>query len=188
MTHIAIISPSVRTGRKSNRVALFFKNFIEDNKSASVEILDLFDYQFPLFNERLRLQKDPSALALKFADKIRNADGIIIVVPEYNGGYPASLKNVIDLLYDEWYRKPVAITTVSGGPFGGAQVITSLLFVLWKMKAWVVPSMFPVPSVEQSFNEKGVPFNITETDNRAKAFLKDLFWCIEVNQTNSSHR
>ncbi len=44
----------------------------------------------------------PSEGVLEFAKKVKAADGIIIVTPEYNGGYPASLKNAIDLLYVEW--------------------------------------------------------------------------------------
>ena len=48
---------------------------------------------------------------LEFADKITKAVGVIIVTPEYNGGYPASLKNAIDLLYAERKRKPVALAT-----------------------------------------------------------------------------
>jgi len=70
--------------------------------------------------------KDPTAAVLEFADKISNAVGVIIVTPEYNSGYPASLKNAMDLLYAEWRRKPVALATVSNGQFGGAQVTTSL--------------------------------------------------------------
>ena len=107
MLQIAIISSSVRTGRNSNRVALYFKNYLLENKLASVEILDLTEYKFPLFEERLRLQKNPTDAALDFAKKVKNADGVIIVTPEYNGGYPASLKNVIDLLYDERNHLPL---------------------------------------------------------------------------------
>ena len=180
MQHIAIISASVREGRKSHRVALYFKKYIEENKLASVEILDLKEYQFPIFNERLSLQRNPSPQALMFADKITNADGIIIVTPEYNGGYPTSLKNVTDLLYNEWYHKPVAIATASGGPFGGAQVITSLQFSLWKMKAWTVPAMFPVPNVQDTFDELGNPIDKIQTDNRTTLFLDELRWCIEA--------
>src|SRR6185503_8329775 len=97
------------------------------------EILDLNSYNFPIFNERLRFQKEPAASVLEFAGKIKASDGVIIVTPEYNGGYPASLKNIVDLLYDEWHRKPVAISTVSDGVFGGTQVITSIQFSLWKI-------------------------------------------------------
>jgi NAD(P)H-dependent FMN reductase len=182
MVQISIILSSVRSGRASNRVAIFLQNYVNTNNLASVNILDLKDYNFPVFDERLRLQTQPSESAVEFANRIKESDGIIIVTPEYNGGYPASLKNIIDLLYDEWFHKPVAITTVSNGPFGGSQVITSLLFVLWKMKAWVVTATFPVTFVNETFNEEGVPVNKAETEKRVATFLKELFWCIKARQ------
>lgn len=182
MPTIVIISASVRTGRNSHRVALYFKNYLEENELAVVEILDLQKYNFPLFDERLRFQKSPSAITVGFAEKIKSADGVLIVTPEYNGGYPASLKNVTDLLYDEWYRKPTAISTVSGGPFGGTQVITSIQFSLWKMRAWTVPAMFPVVKVQEAFNEQGNPTDKTATDKRAAIFVKEFLWCIEAKK------
>lgn len=180
MPHIAIISSSVRTGRNSNRVALYFKGYLQTNNLATVEFIDLNEYRFPVFDERLRFQKNPSAEMLDFADKIKLADGVLIVTPEYNGGYPASLKNVIDLLYDEWYRKPIAISTVSNGIFGGSQVITSLQFSLWKIRAWTVPAMFPVPKVEDAFDENGNPADKAGTDKRAAAFINELLWYVEA--------
>ena len=181
MITIVIISSSVRTARKSHRIALFFKQYIEQLNIATVEVLDLFDYQFPIFEERLRLQKDPGEKVISFAEKIKTSDGVIIVTPEYNGGYPASLKNVVDVLYDEWHRKPVAISTISDGSFGGTQVITSLQFTLWKMKAWTVPAMFPVPFADKAFDETGKPIAKEETDKKASIFIKELMWCIEAN-------
>src|SRR5688572_33119208 len=117
---IAILSSSVRINRNSHRVALYFERYIKDHNLADVEILDLYEYQFPIFNERLRLMKEPTAEVLEFAEDILTADGVIIVTPEYNGGYPASLKNVVDLLYAEWKRKPVAIAAVSDGQYAGS--------------------------------------------------------------------
>ncbi len=175
---IAIISASVRINRNSHRVALYFQNYIKAHNLGSVELLDLNTYNFPVFEERLRLMKDPSPDVLQFADEVMNADGVIIVTPEYNGGYPASLKNVIDLLYAEWKRKPIAVATVSNGPFGGAQVTTSLVFSLWKIGAWVVPAMFPVPKVQEAYDADGNATDPTTTDRRAKAFLEELSWCI----------
>jgi NAD(P)H-dependent FMN reductase len=180
MKTISIISSSVRLGRNSNRVALYFRNYLEEHRLAKAEIIDLKEYDFPIFEERLRLHPDPSPVMLSFAERIRNSDGIIIVAPEYNGGYPASLKNVIDLLYDEWRRKPVAISTVSDGPFGGTQVITSLQFTLWKMRAWTVPAMFPVPKVIVNFDEDGKPADRETTDKRTAIFIDELLWCIEA--------
>jgi NAD(P)H-dependent FMN reductase len=186
MPHIAIISASVRTGRNSHRVALYFKKFIEENKLGTSEILDLSVYNFPVFNERLKFQPSPSKEVLDFAGKIKSADGVIIVTPEYNGGYPASIKNVVDLLYDEWRRKPIAISTVSDGVFGGTQVITSLQFSLWKIRAWTVPAMFPVPKAQTAFDETGNATDKASTDKRATGFINELLWCIEANKRMNS--
>jgi NAD(P)H-dependent FMN reductase len=180
MKTISILSPSVRLGRNSHRVALYLKKYIEENRLAKADIIDLKQYDFPVFEERLRLHPDPSPAMLDFAGRVRNADGIIIVTPEYNGGYPASLKNVIDLLYDEWRRKPVAISTVSDGVFGGTQVITSLQFTLWKMRAWTVPAMFPVPKVIDNLDWEGNPADSQSMDKRAAIFLNELLWCMEA--------
>lgn len=179
MPHIVIISASVRTGRKSHRVALYFQDSLVKQNLATAEILDLSAYQFPVFTERLKYLPSPSPDIIEFAEKIRNADGVMIVTPEYNGGYPASIKNVIDLLYAEWHHKPIAISTVSDGSFGGTQVIYSLLFTLWKMHAWVIPAMFPVPNVEAAFTETGHPEK-KSTEDRAKIFLDEFFWCISA--------
>ena len=186
MPHIVIISASVRSGRHSHRVALYFNKFLEEQKLATSEVLDLNAYNFPVFNERLKYQPSPSKEVLDFAGKIKAADGVIIVTPEYNGGYPASIKNVVDLLYDEWRRKPIAISTVSDGVFGGTQVITSLQFSLWKIRSWTVPAMFPVPKVEGSFDENGNPTDKAGTDKRATGFVNELLWCIEAKKRMES--
>lgn len=185
MPHIAILSASVRTGRVSHRVALYFSNFLSTKGLATCEILDLHAYRFPLFEERLKYQPDPPANVVDFAARIRKADGVIIVTPEYNGGYPASLKNAIDLLYEEWHRKPIAISTVSDGAFGGTQVITSLQFSLWKIRAWTVPAMFPVPNGPKAFDPEG---RLVETslEKRATNFVNELLWCIAAKQKMES--
>lgn len=178
---IAIISASVRVGRISHRVALFFKNYIGTNNLAMVDLLDLNEYEFPIFHERLRNIQEPTAPMLEFADKIRKADGVIIVTPEYNGGYPASLKNVIDLLYAEWRRKPIALASVSNGPFGGSQVTTSLVFSLWKIGAWMVPAIYPVANVKSQYDENGIPVDAEAIEKRARPFIDELLWCMKAN-------
>jgi NAD(P)H-dependent FMN reductase len=182
MTQISIISSSVRDGRKSHRVALYLKDFINEHDLAHTEILDLKDFNFPIFLERLRLQKDPTDLMYDFADKIKESDGIIIVTPEYNGSIPASLKNVIDFLYDEWHHKPIAIATVSSGDFGGSQALTSLQFTLWKMHAFTVSKVFQVGNVNEKFNESGSAIDSKESDKQANILLDELLWYMEANK------
>lgn len=184
--NIAIISASVRLGRKSHRVALYLKNYLEENNLANVNIIDLASYHFPIFEERLSLIPNPTPEMLALSSAITTADGVIIVTPEYNGGYPSSLKNVIDLLYTEWRRKPIAISTVSAGAFGGAQVITSLQFSLWKIGALTVPAMFPVATIDKSFDENGRPTDPESTNKRAANFIKELIYWIEAKQNKGS--
>jgi NAD(P)H-dependent FMN reductase len=182
---IAIISASIRTGRNSHRVALFFENYIKTHQLGETTLLDLNEYQFPIFEERLKNMADPLKKAVEFSEAIKKADAVLIVTPEYNGGYPASLKNVVDLLTSEWKRKPIAISTVSSGAFGGSQVITSLQFSLWKQGAMVVPVMFSVPNVDKSYDEKGTPADKEATEKRAKIFLDELLWYAEAKQKMS---
>jgi len=187
MPKIAIISASVRNGRKSHSVALYFQNYLQQSGLATAYIIDLQTYKFPIFEERLRLIENPTQQMLQFAESITNADGVIIVTPEYNGGYPASLKNVVDLLYAEWKRKPVAFVTVSAGAFGGTQVITSLQFSLWKIGALTVPAMFPVPNLEQSFSETGEPSDPETTNKRAAVFINELLYWINAKSSASTN-
>jgi NAD(P)H-dependent FMN reductase len=182
MSHIAIISSSVRRERKSHNVALYFQNYLRENKLATSEILDLKEYNFPIFEDTIKTIENPTEKILDFAAKIKSADGIIIVTPEYNGGFPASLKNVIDLLYDEWQGKPICISTVSAGIFGGTQALVSLQFILWKIGAWTVTNMFPVPNVAKSFDDTGNALDKVATDKLAKVFLAELLESIEANK------
>lgn len=179
MYHISIISSSIRTGRKSHNVALYLKQYLNENRLAKVDILDLASYNFPIFEERLENQTKPSLSALEFKNKIISSDGIIIVTPEYNGSIPASLKNVIDLLYEEWHRKPIAFSTVSSGDFGGLQALAHLQFIFWKIRAWTFTANFPVSKVQEKFDDYGVPTNKKETDVYAKIFINEFFKCIE---------
>ena len=181
MPHISIISSSIREGRNSHRVALYFKQLIEKNSLGTVEILDLKQYNFPLFDERLSLQKKPLPQTVAFAEKIVASDALIIISPEYNGSMPASLKNVLDLLYKEWYRKPIALASVSSGGFGGTQVMMAMQSVLWKMGAWISPSAYYVPKVTDAYSESGVANDAEATDKRALGFVRELLWGAEAN-------
>lgn len=180
MYKIIVLSSSIRKDNKSSRVANYFMQYIRENQLADPELVSLDELDFPLFRERLKYLTDPPTVLTGFAEKIKAADGIVLISPEYNGGYPASLKNAIDVLYDEWQKKPIAIATVSAGSFAGMNLITSLQYTLWKIGAWTVPAMFPVPQVGKNYTEDGVPLDKVATDKRAAAFLKELFWAIEA--------
>ena len=182
MYNIALISSSVRIGRNSHRVALFLKRYLEENNLAAVDLVDLAAYNFPVFEERLKYMKEPPAGAVDFAQRIVKAEGVVVVTPEYNGGYPAALKNAVDLLYPEWKRKPVALATVSSGAFGGSQVGTSLSFSFLKIGALVTPAVFRVPTVQNNYDENGIATDKEASERRAKTFLDEFFWLVEAKR------
>jgi NAD(P)H-dependent FMN reductase len=178
---ISIISGSIRIGRQSHFVAKYFKNYISENKLGEPEILDLKEFNFPVLEERLSKTPDPDKSSLLFSEKIKGSDIVIVVFPEYNGGYPASIKNAIDLLYDEWYHKPVGLVSVSEGAFAGVNAMSLLQTVFLKIKA-VPVATFPVATVQNNFDENGKALNKESTDKRAGKFMKELLWFAEAFQ------
>ena len=180
MSHIALISTSVRDGRLSNRVALHLSAHILRQGRHTVDLIDLREHAFPLFHERLKFLASPAPEVVAFAERIRKADGVVMIAPEYNGSYPASLKNIIDLLTEDWRRKPIALVPVSSGGFGGAQLTTQLVFTLWKIRAWVVPGAMQVPTVKDQFLEDGTAVDPEAWAKRCKALLDELDWAMEA--------
>lgn len=178
MSYITIISSSVRDGRQSHRVALFLKQYLEENQLAKAEILDLKAYQFPLFTERLAYQPHPSEQLLNFTEKFNRADGVIIVSPVYNASFPAALKNVIDLYYKEWYHKPVAITSVTSGKVPGIATVQQLQTLLLKLGALVTPVVCTAINDSKDFDEQGNPTQKEQAYALVKPMIEDFFWLI----------
>ncbi len=182
MEKICIISASVRKGRESHKAALYIRNLLKDKYRIEARLLDLMTYNFPLFEERLKYLESPSAEIMDFAEKVRESDGVIMVVPEYNGGYPASIKNIIDLLTDEWRRKPVAFVVVSNGHFAGSQVIFALQFSLWKIRALTVSPALRIADIETSIDGDGIPADKAGMDRNASSTINELLWYIEARR------
>lgn len=153
--NIQILSTSIREGRKSHRVALYIQNWIKENTSHETSIIDLKELNFPLFDERYMFQDNPSEKVTQFSHDIKEADALFIVTPEYNGSFPASLKNVIDLLFEEWQNKPISLALVSSGIFAGMQVTKDLVFAMYRIGAYVTKSRLHVGQVEENFSEEG---------------------------------
>ena len=109
---IKVILASIRNGRFGDKPAKWITELAKKVEGFSVELLDLKDYELPMFAEAVSPAHVKGAYEKpevnKWAEKIAEADGFIIVIPEYNHGYPSSLKNNIDYLAKEWVNKPVS--------------------------------------------------------------------------------
>lgn len=182
MKHITILSASIREGRLSHRVALFLKSYLEENQLATVEILDLKAYDFPLFTERFMYQENPSREVLDYVERFKRADGLIIVSPVYNASFPAALKNVIDLLVTEWKDKVVAVASVTNGTNAGISTIQAIQSLLLKLGAVVVPTMFTALRAETDYDAEGNPANAEAANRWVKGFIGKLLVLIDQTQ------
>ena len=182
MKKIAIISSSVRDGRLSHRAALYIQKYITDNSLAETIMLDLKEYDFPIFCERLQYQTDPSAKLLDFTGKFNASDGLVIVTPVYNGSFPASIKNVIDLYYKEWYHKPVLIASVTDKSTPGIATIQQLQTILLKLGALVTPQLYTILNAGTSFDETGIPSQPEAQQKFIAPVMKEFMWLVEKSK------
>ncbi|NEO64685.1 MAG: NAD(P)H-dependent oxidoreductase, partial [Moorea sp. SIO4G2] len=117
--NIPIVLGSCRIGRESLNVAKFILTELVDHNRIDTELIDLGEYKLPMLEERLQDSSNPPENVLKFCAKLGQADGILLVTPEYKNGYPGVLKNALDYLEPQALKyKPIGICTVSSGRFG----------------------------------------------------------------------
>ena len=121
--YIPIILGTAREGRQSEKVANFV---LQEVLKAGVEseIIDVRDFRIEATDNMGKLPQ-----AIKFAEKVSRANGLIIVSPEYNHGYPGELKMMLDMLYGQYTHKPIGFCGVSVGPLGGARAVEQLRLV-----------------------------------------------------------
>src|SRR4030095_2971424 len=91
----------------------------------------------------------------EWRDTIINSDGLVIVTPEYNHGYPGTLKAVLDLLLPEYIHKAVAFVGVSAGPWGGARVIEAMVRMVRELGLAVTFTDLNFPKVQNTFDLQG---------------------------------
>jgi len=115
----------------------------------------------------------------EWRDAIVRADGLVIVAPEYNHGYPGALKSVLDLLLREYIHKAVAFVGVSAGPWGGTRVIEALVPAARELGLAVTFTDLHFPKIQNVFDEEGKLLD-PAFEKRAAAFLDELVWMSRV--------
>lgn len=111
----------------------------------------------------------------RFADRMTRADGLVIVAPEYNHGYPGLLKHVLDSCLKEYIHKAVGIVGVSAGPFGGSRVIENLLPVMRELGLVTIFWDVNFSTVRDAFDESG-ELRDPAFLRRIDKFLRELIW------------
>ena len=172
---IPIILGTVRKGRESENVANFLFNYITKKREIETQLFDIRKMNLPMNDEGPAL-KDKNS---KYKNTIMRADGIIIVCPEYNHGYPGSLKRALDILTKEYTHKAVGIVGVSAGEFGGARVIEQVTQVTRELGLVSISVNLNFSKIRTTFNKNVELKDKSENKSINKhinGFLEELVW------------
>jgi NAD(P)H-dependent FMN reductase len=128
-------------------------------------------------------QRKPTA----WVELLKRADGLVIVSPEYNHGYPGSLKELLDSAYEEYFHKPVGLCGVSSGIIGGARMVEALKQVLIEFRMVPIKEAMYFPKAQDLLNEDGTS-NDPQLAGRVDPFLKELTWWAETCKEGRAKR
>lgn len=146
---IPVVLGTAREGRFSEKVAKFVLEQVKA-KGIESEILDVRDYRIPASNNNGEIPE-----AKKLAGHINRADSLIIICPEYNHGYPGELKMMLDMLYEEYSGKKVALCGVSMSDLGGARGLEQLKLTLTAFSMNIIVQTVYFAKVRELFDEAG---------------------------------
>ena len=165
--YIPIILGTAREGRQSEKAARFMMQKALEAGLES-EIIDVRDYRLPATDNS---KKSPQAK--KLAEKVEWMDGLIIVSPEYNHGYPGELKMMVDMLFSEYAHKPVGICAVSSGPWGGVRMTEQLRLVCIALHLLPIGEAVHFPKVQELFDDQGQLLGKSQ-HGQARRLLEEL--------------
>jgi NAD(P)H-dependent FMN reductase len=166
---IPVILGTTRAGRRSLHAAQLVTGQLAKENEVETELIDIAQLPLPT-NDAGEAIKDGA-----FSAKMSKADGLVIVAPEYNHGYPGLLKHVLDSCLKEYIHKAVGIVGVSAGPFGGTRVIENLLPVLRELGLVTIFWDVNFSSVQKTFADDGTLLDPSYI-RRIDKFLKELIW------------
>lgn len=182
MVKIQVIMGSTRQGRFVEQPARWIFEKLKKREDVDAELIDLRDWPLPFFDEpvspgtMIMLKKDyVNELGKKWAMKIGEADGYLIVTPEYNHGYPAVLKNAIDYVYNEWNNKPVGFLSY-GGSAGGTRSVQQLRQVAIELQMMPIRNGVHIPMYWTQLDEKGNLKTDSYNDNAENLLNQLILW------------
>jgi NAD(P)H-dependent FMN reductase len=167
---VVVILGSTREGRFGPVVARWFMRQARTRDDMHVQLIDLVDVDLPSSYPAER--SDPVD---DFVRRIGSADAFVVITPEYNHGYPAALKQAIDLPYNEWRAKPVGFVSY-GGMAGGLRAVEQLRQVFAELHVATMRDSVSFHMVGGRFDGEGNPYDPEGCDQAAATMLDQLAW------------
>lgn len=179
---IPVLLGTNRKGSASRHVARWLVGRADARDDLHAVLHDVADFDFPA---------DDYGQAIKdrfptWRDDVVRADGLILVAPEYNHGYPGPMKAALDLLLPEYIHKPVALVGVSSGPFGGARVIEAMVPMVRELGLACTFTDLNVSAAGEAFDADGRLLDDAH-ERRVGPFLDELAWmarCLRWGRAN----
>ncbi|MEV7894958.1 NADPH-dependent FMN reductase [Streptomyces cyaneofuscatus] len=175
---LVIIIGSVREGRFGPAVASWVAEQADMHGAFDVTVVDLADSELPLALPAASPKyagdayPRPAGMA-ELTSALESADAFVVVTPEYNHSYPASLKAAIDWHFTQWEAKAVAFVSY-GGAAGGRHAVLHLENVLTELHAVTIREGLAFPNYFTTWQD-GRPL-APEAPGHAKTLLDQLAW------------
>lgn len=177
---ILVLYGSVRSARQGIRAARFITTTLAE-RGHDVTLIDPKDHPLPLLDRMYKEYESGTAPEPmeRLAAHIRRCDAVVVVSGEYNHSAPPALLNLLDHFLEEWRFRPSAIMCYSAGMFGGVRAAMQLRATLAELGIASIPTIQPVPRVQQAFEEDGTPTD-EAWHGRVQRFIAELEWYAEA--------
>ncbi|HEU5155914.1 MAG TPA: NAD(P)H-dependent oxidoreductase [Streptosporangiaceae bacterium] len=167
---VAVIVGSTREGRTGGVIAHWFVPEVRGRDGIEPATIDLVDFDFPA-----RYPDRATPQMRRFTALIGEADAFVVITPEYNRSFPASLKQAIDYAYDEWQAKPVGFVAYGCGS-DGVYAVEQLRTVFTELHAVTVRDCVRFDLLKSGFGGDGHPVAADGARQAAKTMLDQLEW------------
>ncbi|MGR8010656.1 NAD(P)H-dependent oxidoreductase [Streptomyces hypolithicus] len=171
---VAVLVASNREGRFAPVITDWFVSRAAHHDDLDIDVIDLAGIDLPT-----ALSFNPSdevrAVLDHVTPRLAAADAFVVVTPEYNHSFPATLKNLIDWHGSEWHAKPVGFVSY-GGMSGGLRAVEQLRQVFAEMHATTIRETVSFHGARGHFGEDGQHKDPSAANTAAKALLNQLTW------------
>jgi NAD(P)H-dependent FMN reductase len=175
MSRLQIIIASTRPGRVGVPVGRWFEAEARAHGAFEIDVVDLAALGLPLMNEpnHPRLRQYTHRHTEDWSARVDDADAFVFVMPEYNYGFTAPLKNAIDYLHHEWHYKPVGFVSY-GGVAAGTRAVQMIKQVVSALKMTPLFEAVSIPFVAQFIDDEGELQGNEVMQQAARAMLDEL--------------
>ena len=180
---------------RSDRMGIRLADFVVEGlrgRGCDVELIDAKAVDLPMLDRMYKeYPRGHAPVALEqLAEKIRTADGFVFVTGEYNWGVQPGLKNLTDHFLEEWFWRPAAIASYSGGRLSGTRSATAWHGILSEMGMVVISSTIAVGPIGATLSAEGKPTGAAgeALEHAFPRFADDLLWWIEAAKAQRAQK